>query len=107
MSKFTEEIKKALDEASPQPWREYKGLVCEKGTGNAVCAVYGGTINMDDKNDQNVADSHLISNAPTWLSQLLQEREQMVEALKECAAYADKDASNFALKLLREVGESE
>lgn len=106
----TADIKKALEAATPGPWITTKDKFFENTEGVEMNGFYiGGGFRPQD--------AHLIANAPTWLSQLLQEREQMVEALKlicnsTMSMYPDVEHMAADLKLkavetLKKVGELE
>lgn len=90
-----EEIKQALEEATPGPWAYQKGgyarahIVYEVETDNQVC-----TFSTHPKCEQN---GHLIANAPEWLRYLL----ELGENLASEQAYAKREAIKWNEEAVR------
>lgn len=105
--KLTEQIKQALEASEIGPWAllEFSNAqmeVWQSIDNSGICKIYG-----DD--DTAKANATLIANAPTWLSQLLQEREQMVETIRDMIECSDitTAVNELGNNLLKQVGELE
>ena len=112
------EIKEALEKATPGPWHMSKlsagYLVDDRGKDITVFIEYNedGSVYMEFENWQN--NARLIANAPTWLRQLiskLAEKEsklnQAVEALEKIKKYYGEEGycgysvANQAIKSIK------
>ena len=82
MSEIVEEIRKALESATPGPWEADDGgsetIGIFEVDGEAICYlspnVYSGAGLRGLEQDRD--NAHLIANAPTWLRTLLEERDK-------------------------------
>lgn len=102
--KLTEQIEKALEAATPGPWR----LVEESDPSAQEIVFSSKQYGVDDLIAISFSNrnTNLIANAPTWLSQLLQERAVLVEALKHyTTTNVVTGEGNKAKKALEQVGE--
>lgn len=125
MSKWTEEVKQALEAATPGAWRtEARTDLNPDGTYKEIRSGRGF---FDDDTNKGFcittflsdADAYLIANAPTWLTQLLQRDALMVEAFKYILEYWNRDENEKAMsnalwkiidiseEALKQVGELE
>lgn len=80
-----EEIKKALDKATPGPWKVWdrsdRVQVVESDGELSVCEMDGGSYGMWQHN------AHLIANSPEWLRWQNERIEQLEDALNKIALY--------------------
>lgn len=102
MSKLTKEIEKALWSATPGPWREFEIEYVKEDDGTYRRIESGRGYIKEGKGFGITGyitpeDSQLIANAPTWLSQLLEERKQMVEAFEYILEYWNRDENEKAM----------
>lgn len=90
-----DEIKKALEQATPGPWKSDTHIAGAHVTAIAQVAFCGenmvassnpGERQRIDKK-QCMANAHLIANAPTWLRWQNERIEQLEKALKFYASY--------------------
>lgn len=103
-----EEIRKALEEATPEPWEKLhpksvighvgRAVVQEKESFDWICS-------MQVSNCPNwEADAHLIANAPTWLKWQNDRIEQLEQAIKEIMfAYENELTNERAAKAMYEI----
>jgi len=89
MNNLHQQIKEALEKATPGPWNSIGDAVRKDYSANGwVCQMfqtfYGQSTTFE--NDEN--NAHLIANAPTWLRQLLDENERLSESEHSKAYWA-------------------
>lgn len=83
MSTLTEEVRKALGEATPRPW-EVNGETGIIFDNNGLALKTGGMYCSEETQ----SNAHLIANAPTWLAALcdrVEELESDLERIKRSA----------------------
>ena len=89
MTNLIQEVRAALQAATPGPW-EQDDEPYVLGNGQVVCRLWH--FNGEYQNQDN--NAHLIANSPTWLQQLTERLEaterQRDEAVKALEWYADK-----------------
>lgn len=101
MTNLIQEVKAALQAATPGPWREHHPDAVSDKKGQWICQLYETDTDTDEpvEFDNQQGNVHLIANAPTWLQQLIDHIEvverQRDEAVKALEWYGDEAQYNY------------
>jgi hypothetical protein len=90
-----DEIHKALDAATPGPWKMMDGRVY----GSSTTAVEPLVCEYDKFSERDVRNAYLIANAPTWLRFLLDEVERLTELEKDTTRHLGEEIAGLEFEI--------